>query len=62
VGISAAPADAAPEVRAAATWKLDAAGGRGAFREIVERLLRERGEWDTLIKEFIRGQPEAQSV
>src|SRR5262249_49371387 len=36
--ISAAPADAAAEVRAAATWKLDARGGEGAFREIVERL------------------------
>ena len=43
--ISAAPADAATEVRDAATWKLEANGGRGAFREIVERLLRERGEW-----------------
>ena len=50
--ISAAPADAAAEVRAAATWKLDARGGEGAFREAVERLLRARGEWDTIVKEF----------
>ncbi|HKS24520.1 MAG TPA: phenylphosphate carboxylase subunit delta [Thermoanaerobaculia bacterium] len=50
--ISAAPADAAAEVRAAATWKLDARGGEGAFREAVERLLRERGEWAAIVNEF----------
>lgn len=60
--ISAAPGDAAPEVLAAATWKLDAAGGRGAFRELVERLLRERGEWDALVREFRIGKPEAASI
>ena len=60
--ISAAPADAAPEVLGAATWKLTARGGRGAFREMVERLLRERGDWDALIREFISGRTEAQSV
>lgn len=62
VAISAAPADAAPEVLAAATWKLQAAGGRGAFRELVERLLRERGDWETLVQEFAGGRPEAPSI
>ena len=61
-GISAAPADAANEVRAAATWKLHDRGGEGAFRELVERLLRERGEWAAMVKEFEIGKPEAQSV
>jgi 3-deoxy-D-manno-octulosonate 8-phosphate phosphatase (KDO 8-P phosphatase) len=61
-GISAAPADASPEVRAAAQWKLESRGGRGAFRELVERLLRERGEWDSMVKEFEIGKPEAQSL
>ena len=51
-GISAAPADAAPEVHAAATWKLESRGGHGAFRELVEKLLRERGEWDGAVKGF----------
>ncbi|HVR37460.1 MAG TPA: HAD hydrolase family protein [Thermoanaerobaculia bacterium] len=60
--ISAAPADAAPEVRAAATWKLEANGGRGAFRELVERLLRERGDWDAIVQEFTSGRPDAQSI
>jgi 3-deoxy-D-manno-octulosonate 8-phosphate phosphatase (KDO 8-P phosphatase) len=60
--ISAAPSDAAPEVRALATWKLDSAGGAGAFREIVERLLRERGDWDALVREFVSGRPDAASI
>ena len=59
--ISAAPRDAAPEVRAVATWKLESAGGGGAFREIVERLLRERGDWDALEREFVSGRPDAAS-
>ncbi|HEX8619373.1 MAG TPA: HAD-IIIA family hydrolase [Thermoanaerobaculia bacterium] len=62
VAISAAPSDAAPEVFAAATWKLTTAGGRGAFRELVERLLRERGDWDPLVREFVIGKPEAASI
>jgi len=61
-GLSAAPSDAAAEVLQAAQWKLDARGGRGAFRELVERLLRERGEWDSVVKQFESGTPEAQSV
>jgi len=60
--ISAAPADAAPEVLAAATWKLDAIGGNGAFRELVERLLRERGDWEAILQEFMIGQFDSQSV
>jgi 3-deoxy-D-manno-octulosonate 8-phosphate phosphatase (KDO 8-P phosphatase) len=62
VAISAAPSDAAPEVLAAAAWKLEAAGGRGAFREIVERLLRERGAWDDVIRELTLGKPEVSSI
>jgi 3-deoxy-D-manno-octulosonate 8-phosphate phosphatase (KDO 8-P phosphatase) len=60
--ISAAPADAAAEVLGAATWKLTANGGAGAFRELVERLLRERGDWESLMQEFLVGQSESQSV
>ena len=62
VAISAAPADAAPEVRAIATWKLESAGGAGAFRELVERLLRERGEWDSIVRELAGGRAEASSI
>jgi len=61
-GISAAPSDAAPEVREAATWKLEAAGGRGAVREAIERLLRERGDWDAIVREFTLGKPAGASI
>ena len=61
-GISAAPSDAAPEVLAVAQWKLTARGGDGAFREMVERLLRERGDWDRIIRGFTHGRPEASSI
>jgi 3-deoxy-D-manno-octulosonate 8-phosphate phosphatase (KDO 8-P phosphatase) len=61
-GISAAPADAAPEVLSAAMWKLERRGGEGAFRDLVERLLRERGDWEPLVQEFLSGKPEAQSI
>ncbi|HEY8711870.1 MAG TPA: HAD hydrolase family protein [Thermoanaerobaculia bacterium] len=60
--ISAAPSDAAAEVLAAATWKLETRGGHGAFRELVERLLRERGQWDALVQDFVIGRPDAQSI
>src|SRR4029078_8206047 len=43
-GFSAAPADAAPEVRAAVQWISSSGGGRGAARERVERVARAPGE------------------
>ena len=51
-GLSAAPADAAAEVLAIADWKLERNGGQGAVRELIERLLRERGEWETVLEGF----------
>lgn len=47
VGLSAAPADAAFEVRAQAFMLLSAAGGRGCLREFIEAILRARGELET---------------
>jgi len=43
-----APSDARPEVRARAHWVTTAPGGRGAVRELAERLLDARGRWDAL--------------
>jgi 3-deoxy-D-manno-octulosonate 8-phosphate phosphatase (KDO 8-P phosphatase) len=62
VAISAAPSDAAAEVRSAASWKLEHAGGTGAFRELVERLLRERGDWESLVKEFSIGKSKTPGI
>jgi 3-deoxy-D-manno-octulosonate 8-phosphate phosphatase (KDO 8-P phosphatase) len=42
VGLTAAPADAMPEVKAAVHHVCNAPGGRGAFRELAEWLLRLR--------------------
>lgn len=61
-GISAAPSDAATEVLQAAYWKLHSRGGHGAFRETVERLLRERGDWESILEDFKSGKPEAQKT
>jgi 3-deoxy-D-manno-octulosonate 8-phosphate phosphatase (KDO 8-P phosphatase) len=48
-GLAACPADAAPEVRAAAHLVAGAPGGRGAVREVVEVILRHQGAWDALV-------------
>lgn len=52
--ISAAPSDAAAEVQAVATWRLNAAGGKGALRELIERLLIERHQWDAVVASFVK--------
>jgi 3-deoxy-D-manno-octulosonate 8-phosphate phosphatase (KDO 8-P phosphatase) len=46
VGLSAAPADAPLEVRAAAFMVMSAPGGRGCLREFLEAILRARGDWE----------------
>ena len=42
-GLSACPRDAADEVKSRCTLVLNSRGGQGAVRELVERLLTERG-------------------
>lgn len=46
VGLPVAVQDGAEEVRAAATWVMRSAGGRGAVRELIERIMRAKGCWD----------------
>jgi 3-deoxy-D-manno-octulosonate 8-phosphate phosphatase (KDO 8-P phosphatase) len=45
VGLSACPADARPEVRAAVHFVSTRPGGRGAVREVCELILRAKGLW-----------------
>lgn len=52
VGLSAAPADAAFEVRAQAFMVLSAAGGRGCLREFIEAILRARGDFEKAAAAF----------
>ena len=51
-GLSAAPADAAPEVRERVDWISRARGGQGAARELVEVVLRARREWDAAVLHY----------
>lgn len=46
VALPVAVADAAAEVRHAAKWTTTAPGGRGAVRELIERLLKAKGRWE----------------
>ena len=50
VGLSAAPADAAPQVRAGVDYVTEARGGRGAVRELVEHLLAARDAWGAVLR------------
>jgi 3-deoxy-D-manno-octulosonate 8-phosphate phosphatase (KDO 8-P phosphatase) len=49
VGLSATVADAATEVKQAARWTMNAQGGRGAVRELIERLLKAKGRWEDFV-------------
>ena len=51
-GYSAAPADAREEVRAAASYVTHAPGGRGAVREVIERILKAQGKWAGILRRF----------
>ena len=53
-GMSAAPADAVPEVRKRVHLVTRAAGGRGAVRELLEWLLRAQGRWEPLVSGWLR--------
>jgi 3-deoxy-D-manno-octulosonate 8-phosphate phosphatase (KDO 8-P phosphatase) len=52
VGLAAAPADAAAEVRREAHWVTARDGGRGAVRDVVELLLRASGKWERVIDRY----------
>lgn len=52
-GLSFAPADAAPQVLERVDCRLTTAGGAGALREMVEWILRARGDWDRLVEEYL---------
>ena len=53
VGLPVAVGNAVAEVRAIATITLTRTGGAGAVRELVERLLRARGQWDDLVETYV---------
>ena len=64
VGLPIAVANAVPEVRNVAAHVTEAAGGRGAVREVAEVLLKARGEWEGLVERYLteRGDVDARAA
>src|SRR5262245_25707694 len=52
-GLSAAPADAAPDVRARVDWVSRARGGDGAARDLIEMIFRAQDKWDGLVAAYL---------
>lgn len=52
VGLAVAPANARPEVKAAAHWVTKARGGDGALRELTEIILKSQGLWDAVLTRY----------
>jgi len=53
VGLGVAVADACEDLKRAAAFHAAAAGGGGAVREVVEAILKARGDWDEISSSFI---------
>lgn len=56
-GLSAAPADAIPEVKSAVDWVSGAQGGCGAVRELVELIIKAQGRWDEVLRLYVGEKP-----
>ncbi len=58
VGVAVAVSNARPEVKTAAHWVTHSHGGRGAVREVAERLLKAQALWPRILRRFeIGGRP-----
>jgi 3-deoxy-D-manno-octulosonate 8-phosphate phosphatase (KDO 8-P phosphatase) len=53
VALSAAPADAAADVRSRVDWVSTRRGGDGAVREFIETVLRAQGRWEELVNGYL---------
>jgi 3-deoxy-D-manno-octulosonate 8-phosphate phosphatase (KDO 8-P phosphatase) len=53
VGLGVAVQDAAAEVCEAADYVTLLPGGRGAVREVIERVLKAKGRWDDLVRNYV---------
>lgn len=53
VGLSAAPADAASDVRQRVHYVSAARGGDGAARDLIEKILRAQGKWDGILAAYV---------
>jgi 3-deoxy-D-manno-octulosonate 8-phosphate phosphatase (KDO 8-P phosphatase) len=62
VGLSAAPADAVPEVQSRVHWVSRYAGGTGAVRELVEQILRAQNRWDAVVTSYLQEPADAETA
>jgi YrbI family 3-deoxy-D-manno-octulosonate 8-phosphate phosphatase len=53
VGLGAAVADAATEVRSAAAYVTQLPGGKGAVRELIETILKAKSRWDDAVQRYL---------
>jgi len=58
VGLAVAVANARSEVKQSAHYVTNAAGGRGALREVTEILLKTQGHWDEILTHYEIGREE----
>jgi 3-deoxy-D-manno-octulosonate 8-phosphate phosphatase (KDO 8-P phosphatase) len=58
VGLALAPADAVPEVLAAAHFVAPAPGGRGAARQMAEFILKGQGLWAEALRPYLPPAPD----
>ncbi|MBT7618569.1 MAG: HAD hydrolase family protein [Calditrichaeota bacterium] len=57
-GLGTCPANAQPDVKNGADWISTHDGGKGAVRELVELILKARGDWDQILESYISGEAE----
>jgi len=53
VALPVAVDNAVAEVKSIALWTTSRAGGTGAVREFAEALLKARGDWDSVVNEYL---------
>ncbi len=54
VGLPIVVANTTGEARQHAVWVTSQSGGHGAVREVIETLLRARGQWDDVVRQYYR--------
>ena len=59
-GFSAAPANAAADVRSRVDYVTTARGGEGVLREVVEKIIKETGRWDDVLQVYEKEAYDAQ--
>jgi 3-deoxy-D-manno-octulosonate 8-phosphate phosphatase (KDO 8-P phosphatase) len=59
VALPIAVANAVPEVKAVARYVTTAPGGQGAVREIAETILKARGAWDEVVQQYLEERGDA---